>query len=60
MLYLCMLTLVVTLLIAWPIIKHPTLPTSYRRWLATLIALLIILAGTALYLLLGIPQLAVL
>lgn len=50
----------VTLLAVWPVVTHPALPASVRRGVSVLIGIAILGGGVTLYIVLGVPQLAVL
>lgn len=48
----------VFLLVIWPIMLHPTLPYR-RKWMLSLLAFFVLVpGGIALYLWLGVPQMA--
>jgi hypothetical protein len=54
-LYLC---LGVTALIAWPVIRHPTLPARRKLLISTLVFLTLVPLALLLYAFLGAPQMA--
>jgi hypothetical protein len=45
-------------LVVWPLLLHPTLPLRQKLWLSIVAVFILVPAGIALYVWLGVPQMA--